>query len=175
MQIKISALSKVGSMLAFEEEIPVKEYPELAQVGEFHSPLTVRGTAVKTEDGFLVTGTLATSVILECSRCLEPFIYHIEADFVEEFVPQTSKNSRTGTVFSELAEEVSTYQGDYIDISELITESVLLDIPMKAVCRTDCRGICPDCGQALNETTCQCNPHKPDPRLAVLADLLKDQ
>lgn len=172
MQIKISALSKVGSMLTFEEVVPAESFPDLIQLGEFHSPLDIQVTVVKTESGFLVYGSASGDVTLRCSRCLESFVYHVEAEFDDEFVPQSSINSEPE--FADLGDEVSTYQGDYIDIKELITESVLLDVPMKVVCREDCKGICPDCGQALNEKTCQCNPHKPDPRLAVLADLFKE-
>ena len=171
MRIKIAALSKVGSTLEFDEVAAANRFPDLTQLGESLSPLKVKGVVLKTEQGFLVSGTVHMSMTLTCSRCLTPFEQQISADFSDEYLPQGQTVEGEGT--SQLQDEVPTFQGDYLDISGLITESVILEIPMKAVCRTDCKGICPACGQVLNEKGCQCDPVQPDPRLAVLADLLR--
>ena len=65
-------------------------------------------------------------------------------------------------------DDVSYYLGDRIDLGEVVREHVALQLPMKPVCRDDCRGLCPQCGANWNEGTCDCRPDDMDPRLAVL-------
>ncbi len=173
MRIRIAALGKIGSSLDFEEVVGVNHFPELTQIGESQTPLQIKGTVLKTKFGFLVSGAAEMSLTLTCSRCLTPFEQTIKADFSEEYVPAGYKAENPEP--SELEDPAHTFQGDYIDITRLVTEAVILEIPMKAVCRNDCKGICPECGQVLNEKVCDCDKVQPDPRLAVLADLLKNQ
>ena len=54
------------------------------------------------------------------------------------------------------------------------TEQMLLAIPMKVICRSDCRGLCPQCGANMNSEECRCEARSPDPRLAPLARLKQD-
>ncbi len=61
-----------------------------------------------------------------------------------------------------------------LDLDELVYSEVLVSLPMKHLCHTDCRGICPKCGSNLNDGKCDCPEKEIDPRLAVLAELLKD-
>jgi uncharacterized protein len=59
----------------------------------------------------------------------------------------------------------------HIDLAPLVREYMLLDIPMKPLCRPDCKGLCPVCGQNLNDSTCQHQVDEIDPRLSVLKEL----
>jgi uncharacterized protein len=67
--------------------------------------------------------------------------------------------------------EVSYYQGDGLLLEDAVREQVLLALPLKAVCREDCRGLCPKCGAYLNEEQCSCKEHVEDPRWAALKDI----
>jgi uncharacterized protein len=67
--------------------------------------------------------------------------------------------------------ETSYYRDDQIDLSELLREQFYLALPMKPLCRDDCRGLCPECGINLNAGTCTCAPTWEDPRLAALKEL----
>jgi uncharacterized protein len=60
-----------------------------------------------------------------------------------------------------------------LDLEELVYSEILLSLPMKHLCREDCKGICLNCGKNLNEGNCNCNKREVDPRLQALADLLK--
>ncbi len=60
-----------------------------------------------------------------------------------------------------------------LDLDELIYSEVVVSIPMKHLCRDDCRGICPKCGKNRNEGDCACSEKEIDPRLSALAELLK--
>lgn len=62
---------------------------------------------------------------------------------------------------------------DYkLDLDELATADILLELPSKHLCKPDCKGLCPDCGADLNETACDCGKHRIDPRLEALKDLM---
>lgn len=172
MQINVTTLDQVGSSLSFERDIPISHFPEVIPMGQDLSSVTVDGKVVKTDSGYYVSGSATMGLKIICSRCLVQFHHQLESDFDSEYVPK-STHSKTEQSDDPIEDETPTYQGDQLDIQDLIQESLLLAIPMKIVCDENCKGICPDCGQALNEKTCQCNTHKPDPRLAPLADLLK--
>ncbi len=173
MRIKISALATIGSQLTFNNVVTAREYPGLLEFGEDHSDLTISGSVSRTETGFYVTGNVAMSLNLSCSRCLSGFTYNLKTNFSDQFVPENDDLVDPDDL--QFVDENPTYKGDSLNLNELITESIVLAIPMKVVCRDDCQGICSECGQVLNEKTCQCNRVKPDPRLAVLADLLKSE
>lgn len=173
MQIHIAALSKVGSVLEFKEIVPINRFPNLDHGGEDPSPVTLEGIVIKTESGCLVSGNISMVLTLTCTRCLTPFAYRLATDFSEEFISITEPDAAEKDSY--LMDELPIYVADILDLTELITESIMLAIPMKAVCKTDCKGICSECGQLLNEKMCRCDQKKPDPRLAVLADLLKNE
>ena len=70
--------------------------------------------------------------------------------------------------------ETSYYRDDQIDLSELMREQFYLALPMKPLCREDCKGLCPQCGTNLNTGTCDCAPAWDDPRLAPLKQLKRE-
>jgi uncharacterized protein len=123
----------------------------------------------------LVEGHVETSVALICSRCLKEFLYPLNVNFKDEYVPR-------GEVIEEYEHELtneeldlSFYSNDEIDIEELVREQLLLSVPMKPLCKSDCQGICPKCGRDLNKGLCTCGKTGTDPRLAPLKKFLKDQ
>ena len=70
-------------------------------------------------------------------------------------------------------DQVEFFENNRIDLGPLIREQLMMAVPMKGLCREECRGLCPICGQDLNQGTCQCQVEETDPRLAVLRDLLE--
>ena len=62
-----------------------------------------------------------------------------------------------------------------LDLDQLLTEDILLDMPSKFLCRPDCKGICPVCGKNRNLEDCSCQQREVDPRLAALQSLLEDR
>ena len=67
------------------------------------------------------------------------------------------------------------YEDDAIDLADLLREQFYLALPMKPLCRQDCKGLCPQCGTNLNTDTCQCQVRWEDPRLAGLKALIPDR
>ena len=101
---------------------------------------------------------------VECVRCLEPFAYRLSFSLTDRFLPA-----------SEAAHDEDAFpisNDNSVDLSEPLREIILLSLPMHAVCRPDCRGLCPQCGQNLNFGQCDCQKEEIDPRLAILKQLL---
>lgn len=128
-------------------------------------PIVVTGEVVNDGRLLKVTGSIELVANFECDRCLEEYTTVLKISFLEEFQDSSDESSKD-------AEEISTYQGDEIDISELMRENVILAKPLKTVCSEDCCGLCPKCGTNLNISTCTCEKGVIDPRLAALQQLL---
>lgn len=124
---------------------------------------------IRTADGILIRGELATAVELQCDRCLEPFIQKVEFEIEEEFRPAIDMN--TGAKISCDEEEMRIDEHHILDLTELVRQSILLALPMHPVCRPNCLGLCDQCGQNLNEGPCDCKETMVDPRLEILRKL----
>jgi uncharacterized protein len=107
--------------------------------------------------GILVQGVLATHVVTECARCLTPISVPVDLEIEELFSYPPSPD----VVYS--VEETGI-----LDIAPLLREESILAVPMGVLCRPDCAGLCPQCGQNLNEGTCDCEQEDIDPRLVML-------
>ncbi len=132
-------------------------------------------TMVRTADGILVTGDLHTSVELSCSRCLDLFAMPVRFGVEEEFHP--SIDIFTGAKIPLTHEDEAETRIDVhhiLEVSEIIRQNLLLALPMYPICRSKCKGLCPNCGQNWNEAPCDCTLEEIDPRLAVLKQLLKE-
>jgi uncharacterized protein len=122
-----------------------------------------------------VTGRVATTLQLGCSRCLEPFDIPVDAVFDALFLPVASN---AGGDEQEVADEdlgVSFYKDETLDLGELMREQFYLVLPMKPLCQPDCKGLCPVCGINRNRETCTCQAEWTDPRFDALKRLTGSQ
>lgn len=125
---------------------------------------------MRTNRSILVTGHLEVSIRGQCVRCLEEFDQPLALDFQEEFFPVL--DIATGQPLPP-AEEPGAFTIDEnheLDLGEAVRQYTLLAVPMKPVCRPDCRGLCPRCGANLNLGPCGCPPST-DPRWAKLREI----
>ena len=122
----------------------------------------------KDKDKFRLVGSLRTELELPCSRCLEPFRLPVDQPFDLRYHPQAEASMEPETEVAEEDLETSFYRNEQIDLNELLREQFYLALPMKPLCREDCKGLCPQCGTNLNAGTCDCEPVWEDPRLAAL-------
>ena len=123
-------------------------------------------------EGVLVTGTALVTVTGECSRCLEPLAYDLEVDLQELFeYPDT--DSRGREIEADFTEEdMPKVQDDLLDLESLLRDAVVLALPVQPLCKSDCLGLCVECGQNLNEQPEHVHDLV-DPRWSALADLTK--
>lgn len=122
-------------------------------------------------DRVSVKGTLRTALSVTCCRCANPFSVQIAKQFDLEYWPDpdVADGDELELEYEDL--EVGFYRDDQIDLSAVLSEQVVIEIPMKPVCREGCKGLCDQCGRDLNEGDCDCDRTKIDPRFAVLAQL----
>lgn len=133
-------------------------------------PLTFQGVAENFDRIIKITGTVSACFSAVCDRCGDVTDVTVTTDFSEAFTNLPEKVSEG----EEADDGVHFFEGDSIDLLPYIEQALFLAMPMKILCREDCRGLCPTCGQNLNNKECSCDQSPIDPRLAVLADLLKE-
>lgn len=119
-------------------------------------------------EGVLVTGTASAELEGECARCLEPITDTTEVRFQELFVYDDQGHS------PEEDDEVSTLEGDLVDLEPLLRDAVVLALPFQPLCMDDCPGLCPECGARLADDPDHAHEAPIDPRWAGLADLQQD-
>ena len=126
----------------------------------------VRGTIefIRTSRGILGKGHLHSQVKLQCARCLETFSQPLDLDLEAQFGIPRGK-PREGSVFPIGVNGI-------LNLDEALREQILLNLPMRPLCKPDCRGLCPECGHNLNEGPCDCIREAIDPRLEKLKELL---
>jgi uncharacterized protein len=123
-------------------------------------------SAAKTD----VKGSINAPVEVDCTRCLTPISRELDIVFDVDFVDKElfPDNKETHLESADLGTDV--IEGNELDLSQVVREQILLNIPEQVLCRDDCRGICPTCGKDLNEGDCNCGEKEIDPRWAALKD-----
>jgi len=124
----------------------------------------------KIGDNIYVEGIIKVNAEIPCGRCLEMTGLLIQAPFNYTFSPAPPKMGED-VELNAADLDFQYYEGEIIDLDEIIFEQVLLQIPMKPLCAEACRGLCPHCGANLNKTTCNCRSEARDERLAVLKQI----
>jgi len=136
-----------------------------------NGPAEVKGTIRRTGEAVAVNGHVETRVQVECDRCLKPIALPVSTDFALEYITGADYESSSAAALSEEEMSVSVFDGESIDVDEIVKEQVLLAVPARTLCREDCKGICPECGIDLNTGQCNCQADDVDPRWAALKGL----
>jgi len=118
-----------------------------------------------------VAGDFRTRVELLCARCLEPITREVVRKFDLLYRPQGSDAGKEELSVTAAEAEVGYYQGAGLLFEDVLREQILLALPLKAICREDCRGLCPHCGKNLNVEQCACAEPLQDPRWLALKDI----
>lgn len=142
-------------------------YDDLSAAGEQLTVSPVRVTGRVTNTGGLVElhYTAEFTYSKPCDRCLVIAEKTMKQDFVHTLAL---------SVENEDSDDIIIVAGYVLDLFSLVRDDILLELPIKHLCSEDCRGLCPKCGQNLNEGSCGCRSDAADPRLAVLDELLQD-
>jgi uncharacterized protein len=117
-----------------------------------------------------VKGHLTVRMEAECDRCLETTAFPIDTDF-ELFYQPAGNLAGEEIEVEDAASDLGFYQGDGLDLADVLREQILLSLPMQRICREDCKGICPVCGQNRNQVACECHQELRDDRWAKLKNL----
>ena len=139
------------------------------------APVDLEVEAHKDSNKVRLTGRVRTTLQLACSRCLEPFDVPVDSPIDALFLPLSSN---VGEGEREIGSDdlgVSYYEHDTIDLAAVMREQFYLALPMKPLCRAECRGLCPVCGVNRNRETCSCQVEWVDPRFEALKRLTGNQ
>ena len=161
----------------YEKVYPSEAFSADGEAFRVVQPVSLAFDIVKDKQHFQLMGTVTTALELPCSRCLEPFTSPVDSQFDLRYQPHAHPAGSGHEAEREIEEDdLSTafYDNDEIDLGQLMGEQFYLSLPMKPLCRTDCRGLCPICGTNLNRGRCECKRDWDDPRLAVLKTLKKE-
>jgi uncharacterized protein len=190
MLVKIEQIKETG--LKLDEPIGLKLLQEVltgAGAGQdtgFRAtrPSTLHASLRKVSGGVLVEGKFTAHVAAPCKRCLVDVAQDVPVSFTINLVPESLVRSddvdeeaedrgqgETGGSFELEDADEEVFDGKTIDLDPIVREQVLLALPMNAVCREDCKGLCAQCGQNLNEKQCGCETKVIDPRLAPLMNI----
>ena len=117
----------------------------------------------------VVQGRLTATVPQTCGRCLESFPARVDANVDVRLLPRPVTGDSVELGRDDL--DTDFYDHGELDLKRVVETETTLVLPMKPLCREDCRGLCPACGGNRNLVPCACASPTPDPRLAALSDL----
>ena len=171
MQIRLDQLEE--QHFTWDESLRV-DPDELSQTDVVRlGDVRCRGGIDRTTDGWVLRLSLSYPQTLNCVRCLEPVEAPAEIETSLLLLAKRDDTTADTTEEQELDHEdlgVQVLDEPEIDTHDLALEQMQLAVPMKPLCREDCKGLCGTCGQNLNEGACDCEP-APDPRWAALQKL----
>lgn len=128
------------------------------------APLALDVRLESVTEGVLVTGTVTAQLTGQCGRCLDPISDELVVDVCELFAYPDSVTDETTE-----ADEIHRIDGDRLDVEPVVRDSVVLGLPWTPLCRPDCAGLCPTCGQRLDDLPAGHTHDLLDPRWAALA------
>ncbi|MCU0651778.1 MAG: DUF177 domain-containing protein [Candidatus Omnitrophica bacterium] len=134
--MKIYPIRIASEGLSLVEEIPAQDLELEVEGIKFCAPVAVRAQVTRITNAVTAELSLSTTMDLICGRCLEHFTQQLNKDFR----------------LSYQVEQLNSV----IDLNPEIREEIILDYPVKPLCRNDCKGLCPKCGANLNEKKCNC-------------------
>ena len=150
--------------------------PDIRQLG----PLDARGSADLIEEhrgpkevvpDIRVRGSYTGRFETPCSRCVEPVEHSQQSEFDLLYRPIGVDANGAEHAISTSETEIGYYTGEGLVLEDVLREQVLLSLPEKTLCRADCKGLCPGCGQNLNTESCSCEEAAADTRWSALSEL----
>ena len=177
MEFKVSELER--EPIEFDLELApgaVDLGEEAAQVGE----LATSGLAEVIHEhrgprdivaDIRLRGKFAGKFEVPCARCVEPVEIPLAAEFDLIFRPASADIEAPERSITAPETEIGYYQRDSLLLEDVLREQVLLSLPVRTLCKPDCKGLCPRCGENRNSTSCHCEEGPADPRWEALAGL----
>jgi uncharacterized protein len=166
MKINVMQLKQaIGASQSFHFHSPADKLEDGETVLWLHGDIEVGGQIVNNGRLLAVEGIIRGTARHVCNRCLQEFVCRVKIPFAENYQEEgiTSMDDP----------DLVKFQGDEVDISDAVRDTLLLAEPLKAVCSETCQGLCLKCGADLNAGDCGCDREIIDPRLAALQKLLE--
>lgn len=171
MIIEIERIPDEGVKVSRDFEFTCDELVE--EKGVFLEPVHVEGIIRSVGEEVLIKGQITTRLNFICCRCLAPFNFPVDSVFDLIFLPEELEDPKDQLE----SEDVSKlfYQKRIIDFEYVILEQLNLTFPLRPLCSDDCQGLCPVCGNLVDEGICTCTKSESDHRLDKLKTFLRDK
>jgi uncharacterized protein len=169
MRIELDKLEELGGKIA--------QTYEIAGLGlddnecRLVEPAQVRGRIQRHGTEVELRGELQTTVEIPCGRCLKPVVLPLNQNFSERFVSEVNWRAEEQHELGEQDLNLAVFDGQAIELDDLVREEILLALPGHVLCREDCKGLCAGCGADLNLGDCGCESKEIDTRWKGLKDL----
>ncbi len=170
MRIELDKLEHLGGSFAHTyspEELSLED-----ESAVLRQPPKVRGRINRSGAEVDLQGGIKAGVEVECDRCLKPIRVSVETSFDVRYLPAAEYRRGENHELDANDLSLALFDGQAIDIDQLVREQILLSLPLRRLCRGDCRGLCPICGIDRNVSSCECEIREHDPRWSALEDLL---
>jgi len=164
MKILISQIPEEGLDLELEETI---------ESNSIVSPIRASLRIEKVNAEVIVKGKVKADVKLQCSRCLKDFQSELSVPVNGIYHPVEELKGEDRHEIKSEELDMDFYSGEELNLLDLLTEQIVLNMPMKPLCNDLCKGICLKCGADLNEGSCSCNEKDIDSRFETLKKLLE--
>jgi uncharacterized protein len=172
MFIDVSLLER--RKLLFDEVIPpgtLQVPEEWKEVGD----LRVEGGAELLDRAgsrtIRVRGKIGVKFEASCGRCLEPMVQDFDDNFDLFYYPMEMIARSEAVPIDRDDTDIGFYENQGLELNDVVREQVLLWLPMRGLCREDCKGICASCGINLNREKCNCAETMSDARWDALKKL----
>lgn len=137
----------VGERKTLDINIPLRELEDIRGF-TFSTPISIKGEIYNRADVVNLDFNITCTLDLLCDRCLKPFQREYSYDFKHTVVKSTTQNRDDEYIIAD---------GDFIDVTDIAICDLLLRLPMKILCKEDCKGLCQNCGANLNDGDCGCS------------------
>lgn len=177
MEFKVSELER--EPIEFDLELPPGAV-DFGDEAEQAGPLGASGRAEVIHEhrgpkeivaDIRLKGRFSGKFQVPCARCVEPVEILLAAEFDLIFRPAGADSDMGEHAISAPETEIGYYQKDSLALEDVLREQVLLALPVRTLCKPDCKGLCPRCGQNRNTQECSCEEGQNDPRWEALSGL----
>lgn len=160
-----------GAQASFDFTIPALDINLESESEKLIDTISVEGKVKKGIVQTDIEGRIKAAVELECGRCLTLVEKHLDFEFKSAFITAENYTQEKEAEVNAQDLEISIFEGDKINLNELVREQILINIPDRIFCREDCKGLCQKCGANRNLIDCNCEEKEIDPRWAALKNL----
>jgi len=153
MKIKVQEVSSEGMRISLVDYATERLRKSVGIEGP------VEGKLLITKQGandLHIRGAISTHLLLTCGRCLIPFSHAVKSEFYIDCTPAVKTSFRQEHRLCGEDLNLHFYKGESLDLDEIIENQLYLEMPMAPLCRTDCPGLCQNCGETLNGTLHDC-------------------
>jgi uncharacterized protein len=169
MKLRVEDIEETGQSVQFREEVgELNKMLAGDALAEFWSedPAEVSLSYYRYGEDLFFDGHLVVTLAATCARCLENYTLDINRRFTFVLKPVVAETSE-----AENDNALGFYEGEEVDLAPRLQDEIILELPLRPLCREDCPGLCPGCGRDLRAGVCACSEEQLDPRLAPLRGL----